>query len=263
MKQWPKHSANWNRLGPPLRPAPSVIQVMKQAIPQGNVLMLGVTPEIYQAFDNIQAVDRDQSMIDRVWLGDTQTKKVTVGQWMEMDWPDNTFSGIVGDCAIPMLGNLETVTEFQQRCYHWLKPGGTVAFRLMERPEQDVTIRNLIDAVSGPATMNFHAFKWRMGQCVAAWNRNSTAASADIRHLFQNLGFVKDHRGYLCYVTGWDIDAVDSIDLYENATQVVLFALRQEYQDTIPPGAQNITFTTNNDYDLADYTPILTWSKPL
>jgi hypothetical protein len=225
--------------------------------------MLGVTPEIYRAFDHIQAVDRDQSMIDRVWLGNTDTKTVTVGDWMDMDWPHNTFSGIVGDCAIPMLGNLAVVTEFQQRCYHWLKPGGTVAFRLMERPQQDVTIPDLITDVSGPATMNFHAFKWRMGQCVAALNKNSATASADIRHLFNNLGFPKDHRGWLCYCTGWDPDTVDSIDLYENATQVVLFALRQEYIDTIPSHAQDVEFITNDDYDLCEFTPILIWRKPL
>ena len=140
MQQWPKHSANWNRLGPPLRPTASVIEVMKQAVPPGPVLMLGVTPEIYQAFDHIQAVDRDQGMIERVWLGNTDSKQVTVGDWMTMDWPENSFSGIVGDCAIPMLGNLAVVSEFQQRCYHWLKPGGTVAFRLMERPDKAVTL---------------------------------------------------------------------------------------------------------------------------
>lgn len=260
MTQWPKHSANWNRLGPPLRPTACVIKVMKEAVAPGPVLMLGVTPEIYRAFDHITAVDRDQSMIDRVWLGDTDTKCVTVGDWMDMDWPHNTFSGIVGDCAIPMLGNLAVVTEFQQRCYHWLKPGGTVAFRLMERPQQDVTLGDIERDLSQPAAMNFHAFKWRMGQCVAAMNQNSATASADIRILFQTLGYDRDR---LCHVTGWDHDAVDSIDLYHNATQVVLFALRQEYIDTIPNHAQDVEFITNDDYDLCEFTPILIWRKPL
>ena len=62
------HSNNWDKLTSPARPSVSDINSFKSLIPEGPILLLGVTPEIANAYDNVLAVDRDIKMIQNILL---------------------------------------------------------------------------------------------------------------------------------------------------------------------------------------------------
>ena len=80
-----KHSNNWDKLKAPARPTQSVIDTYKSLIPEGNIYLLGVTPEIANSYENVLAVDRDIKMIENVWPGDTDTKMAFLDLYSKVD----------------------------------------------------------------------------------------------------------------------------------------------------------------------------------
>src|SRR3954463_15004082 len=77
---WDRQAAHWNRLGPPLRPAPADLRVAADVIRQWScdhgpprALLLGVTPEFaklaWPQGTSLLAVDRSEAMVRGVWPG--------------------------------------------------------------------------------------------------------------------------------------------------------------------------------------------------
>lgn len=258
MKTWHKHSENWNRLHSPMKPASSDVAHYQSLAGSGPVMMMGVTPELYDAFDFIVAFDRDQAMIDRVWPGDTKKKGVVKCDWMNIELVPNEWQAIVGDCALPMLGDLELMKEFQKRCMTWLQPGGVFVQRLLERPATPYTRDDLLRIASAPAEINFHAFKWML--CMVLAEESGYVVKDTDRLVLFNTLF--PDRDALCAVTGWTREAVDTMDLYIDGTYSVAFCNRREYYNTIPADAIEIQFVYQNNYDLAENCPIMSWKKP-
>lgn len=242
-----------------MKPAASDVTHYQQLVGSGPVMMMGVTQELYPAFDDIMAFDRDEAMIKRVWLGNTETKTVTQQEWLDIGFEHSPgFAGIIGDCAIPMLADTDTMRVFQQRCLDWLRPGGVFVQRLFERPAKPYTRDDLRHIMSGPANINFHAFKWMLCMVLAA-ESGYQVRDTDRLVLFNELC---PDRDALCAVTGWTRDAVDTMDLYEGGTNTIAFCDRKEYLSTIPDSATEVKFTFMTDYDLAENCPIMSWKTP-
>jgi hypothetical protein len=241
-----------------MKPAPSDVAHYQSLAGSGPVMMMGVTPELYDAFDFIVAFDRDQAMIDRVWPGDTKKKGVVKCDWMNIELVPNEWQAIVGDCALPMLGDLELMKEFQKRCMTWLQPGGVFVQRLFERPATPYTRDDLLRIASAPAEINFHAFKWML--CMVLAEESGYVVKDTDRLVLFNTLF--PDRDALCADTGWTREAVDTMDLYIDGTYSVAFCNRREYYNTIPADAIEIQFVYQNNYDLAENCPIISWKKP-
>ena len=258
MKSWHKHSESWNKLHSPFRPAPSDVAHYRSLIGEGRVMMMGVTPELHAAFTDITAFDRDEAMIAKIWPGNTLTRKVIKADWLRIEYFRSPgFDAVLGDCALPMLGDLDRMRLFQSRCYDWLKPGGVFVQRLMERPATPYTRADLLDIMSRPAKINFHAFKWMLCMVIAA-ESGYVVRDTDRLVLFNELCSDRDA---LCAATGWNRDAVDTMDLYAGGEYAVAFCSREEILSTIPEGAADIQFVNMTDYDLAENCPIMSWKK--
>lgn len=260
-KKWTKHSQNWNRLGPPLRPTQGVIAEMVRVATPGRTLMLGVTPEIHAAFDSIIAVDLDHDMIRNVWPGDTDTKTAIQGEWTSMRWPDSSFDNIVCDGGLSMLENLDNMRYFQALCMRWLRSGGSVVHRVFERPsgDQTITAERLRREMQGFTTVNWHAFKWLLAFYVAESQDDSSIRLIDIMHLFNELC---DDRAALAERTGWSMDSINTIDLYQGSSKVTCFGTRAEHLATIPSAAIGTEMWTVPGYDLHEHCPMMVWRKP-
>ena len=220
--------------------------------------MMGVTPELHAAFIDITAVDRDEAMINRVWPGDTLTRKVIQADWMNIEYfRSPQLDAVIGDCALPMLGDLDKMRVFQSRCYEWLKPGGVFVQRISERPAVPYTRQTLIDITTQPALINFHAFKWVLCM-VLAEESSYVVRDTDRLTLFNE---ICPDRDALCAATGWSRDAVDTMDLYIDGEYSVAFCSREELLSTIPKDAVDIQFVNMTDYDLAENCPIMSWKR--
>lgn len=253
MDNWPKHSNNWGKLGPPLKPAPTVIEKYKELVPNDKVLMMGVTPEIYDAFDNILAIDHNPSMITNVWSGDTDTKKAIVGDWITYT-TDEKFDGIVGDIALTLMGDKTTITNFNNKSFNWLNNNGVMAQRIFHRPQTDLPYEYLVLLTTSTAPVNWHAYKWLLHIYLATSTKTQRIKQSAVRDLFNKI--VPD-RNILSQITGWHIDAINTIDFYENATQEVTVLSKDEWLDTVPKAAADVEFVYTEGYDICNIFPIL------
>src|SRR5688500_18216646 len=105
--QWPKVAAAWELVGSPLRPDAEDVALVKAASDDWGsatsrpprVLILGVTPELYglawPTGSLVRAVDRTKQMLSEVWPGDP--KDAVHADWLEMDWPDDSFDLVLCD----------------------------------------------------------------------------------------------------------------------------------------------------------------------
>ena len=251
-----KHSDNWDKLKAPARPVQSVIDDFTSLVPEGPILLLGVTPEIANAYDNVLAVDRDPKMIKNVWPGDTDTKTVVNSHW-ETFMPGKKFKGVIGDVAVTMLADKKRITSFNQKAYDMLIDNGTVAHRILHKPKDIVTREQLKDMLSKPAAINFNAFKWMMFMCYAE-EIHPKVQVTNIRKLFNEICPVRE---FASDNTGWSLDIINSIDLYENSDWELIIMNKKDWLETIPKGASDVKFTYQTDYDLSELCPILSFSK--
>lgn len=251
-----KHHNNWDKLKAPARPTESVINTYKSLIPEGPILLLGVTPEIANAYNNVLAVDRDSKMIQNVWPGNTDTKSATNTNW-ESFLTSEKFNGVIGDVALTMLADKKAITKFNKKSLDMLNDNGVVAQRIFHKPKDKITRDMLIDMLSKPATVNFNAFKWMMFMCYSE-ETHSKIKLTNVLKLFNQIAPVRE---FVARDTGWSIDDINTIDLYKDSDWEVIVMSKKEWLETVPKDAKDVKFTYNDDYDLAELCPVLSYRK--
>ena len=156
---WEDRSRQWGKIGPPLNPNQEIIDAFTQIIPTNSkILLLGVTPQVANAYTHVTAVDFSPPMLERVWPGNTETKHAYEDNWLTVDLADGKFDGVLGDGSINMVGYPNDIRRLLERCIRWLKPGGRFAARFFTRPTENITREYLIAEAENP-TVNFSAFR--------------------------------------------------------------------------------------------------------
>ena len=241
----PKHSKSWDKLKPPLRPTSDTAQQMRNLCSDGDTLLLGVTPEFYPLFTNLIGTDSNPKMVDTIWPGNTDNKTAFVLDWTTMEWHAEMFDTIIGDGGLTMLGNLDRMRNFVTKCQTWLKPNGTFIHRLFERPD-------VLEDVFNTNNLGWNAFKWRLVYFLANAN-NGPVPLADVKDLFDE---AFPDRELLAAETGWSIDSINTIDLYEGISTVTFIPNRAQWSSII-----DCEFVKTKGYDLAETCPLMIWRK--
>lgn len=250
------HSNSWDKLKAPARPTQSVIDTFKSLVPEGPILLLGVTPEIANAYDNVLAVDRDPKMIENVWPGDTETKTAVNADW-ETFLPGKKFNSIIGDIALTMLADKKRITTFNVKAFNMLNAGGTISQRILHKPKESITRAMLIDMLTKPATVNFNAFKWMMFMTYT----DETHNKIKVVNILKFFNEIAPDREVVAKHTGWSLDQINTIDIYKNSDWELIVMTKKEWLETIPKDAIDVKFTYQDDYDLAELCPILSFRK--
>lgn len=241
---WAARSLTYGQSGPPLNPNQEIIDGFTSLVPTtGHILLLGVTAKIHQAYERITAVDYSPAMIERVWPGNTATKQVTLGNWLEIDFPADTFDGIVGDGSVNMLAYPREVRTLFERSMRWLKPNGVFAARVWTRPDRPVSIDFIRSQVG---EMSFTAWRRLLNMYIADRD-GSIFPVVKIAELFDEL--YPDPS-----VLPWE--DISAIDAYRTSTATSWFPTRAEILDIAPPGSRFVDVGT---YEIADTCPILTF----
>ncbi|MGE0238908.1 MAG: class I SAM-dependent methyltransferase [Parvibaculaceae bacterium] len=259
MTHWQKYHAAWSKLEAPLRPnAETLSKIRNLTGPITRpVLLLGVTPELAGAYDQVLAVDKNKAMIDHVWPGDTATKTARHGDWLDLQEPKNHFAAAVGDGSLNALTTLREIRQLLERVTGLLAPGGRFACRLYERPEQPFSEDHLRQMGSRRAGVNFHAFKWQIAMHLA----ETGGASMPVVLIRERFNELFPDRDKLARDTGWPRDVIDMIDIYRGSPTIYTFPNRREFQDAVPKGVSEIRFAPSGTYDLAECCPMLAFRK--
>ena len=245
---WAARSLTYGQSGPPLNPNQEIIDGFTSLAPtNGHILLLGVTAKIHEAYKHITAVDYSPEMIERVWPGDTDTKKVQEANWLTVDLPLHSFDAILGDGSVNMLAYPSDVRRLFERSLTWLKPGGVFAARMWTRPDTPVT-RERILAEASAGSMSFTAFR-RLFNMLIADRDGSVFPVTKIADLFDEM--FPDPT-----VLPWA--DTTSIDAYRTSTATSWFPTRQEILDIAPPGSRFVDVGT---YEIAETCPILTFTR--
>jgi hypothetical protein len=260
MNHWNRYHARWSKILPPLRPNHEVVANVQSLVgfPQATVLLLGVTPELAGAFDNVHAIDKSAEMIANVWPGDTPTRKATQGNWLSPMGHQANVDAVIGDGSLNAIWYPDEVRSVIHNAMAALVPGGIFICRMFERPGQPYSQRHLQRVTAEPAQMNFHAFKWQLAMHLAH-EQGTNVAVASILEKFNEMW---PDRQALSDVTGWDRDTIDSIDVYRGSDIVYSFPDRAEITAVVPDGATGVSFTNSGTYELADRCPLLSFRKP-
>jgi hypothetical protein len=115
----------------------------------------------------------------------------------------------------------------------------------------------LKDILAKPATINFNAFKWMMFMCYADETHYKIKLT-NIRKLFNEICPIRE---VASDITGWSLSIINSIDLYEHSDWEIIVMNKKEWLETVPKDASSAKFTYQDDYDLAELCPILSFSK--
>lgn len=251
---WEDRSRQWGKIGPPLNPNQEIIDAFTQIIPTNSkILLLGVTPQVANAYTHVTAVDFSPPMLERVWPGNTETKHAYEDNWLTVDLVEEPFDGIIGDGSINMVGYPHDIRTLFTRCYNWLTPTGRFAMRFFTRPDRAVTREQLLAEAEQP-TVNFSAFRRLLPMYIAANEGSSCVRSARMLEVFNEL--FPDRS-----VLKWDLELVTSMDAYQGTTTTSWFPTRSEILEFMDPRSKNVKFVDVGTYDIAETCPILTFTQ--
>ena len=114
---WQDYQKRWHLLEPPLRPNQEVIDAIKATVGErtASVLLLGVTPELVDAFEHLTAVDKSEEMVGKLWRPRKSTQVVRLANWLTMDDSFGVHTAIVGDCSVNVVQSSDEIDTLISR----------------------------------------------------------------------------------------------------------------------------------------------------
>jgi len=246
---WDAFQMRRHRLEPPLCPTPGVIAAMRAAIggSDGPILLLGATPAIVEAFDDLIVVDWSAAA-----RGNIAPAGAVDGDWLDPPLADASFGAALGDGSLSCLAWTDYPRLFAT-LGRLLCAGGRAAIRCYASPAvRETPAQLLADAMAGQGE-GFAAFKWRLAMTLVSEAQPDVPVVA-IKRCFD--GLVPD-RDALCAATGWARAAVDDLDAYGGSALAYSFPTRAQLIERSRSYFPGAVFVETQGYDLAERCPLL------
>jgi SAM-dependent methyltransferase len=262
MTNWLSEVAARDLLGPPLRPAGSVIETYRRLVAgyDREILLLGVTPELTDLGHHLVAVDRSAGVISRLWSGNGADHHAVLGDWRALPLASASFTAIVGDGSLNWLRYPEDYLLVFNEIARVARPAAIMAVRIYCTPEATETLEEARAlALSGRET-SFHALKWRIAMALAAARRDANLFVADILTTFD---LMFPDRDELAVKTGWRRHVIDTIDNYRDSAVAYSFPKETQLLNVLDSRRfAEAKLIPNGPYALAERCPILRLSVP-
>ena len=264
-RHWDMHATRWSLIGPPLRPAAPDLEYLRASVSRlgprvSSALLLGVTPEIaemsWPSPCRLVAVDKSEGMVNRVWPGDTPTRRALIGDWLELDLPEAPFDLAIGDGVFIILDFPRGYAQLAVALARVVKPGGLLSLRLFCRPEPNEALPLVFDELFSRAIGNFHVFKWRLAMALQG-DATRGVRLADIWSTF------REHARSVAEVAewcGWPEPVVGTIEGYRDVEDRYTFSTEREVVDSLTGGFEHIE-TWRPSYELGERCPHLTFRR--
>ncbi|MFV2089608.1 MAG: hypothetical protein ACC642_03040 [Pseudomonadales bacterium] len=252
---WKDYQTRWHLLEAPLRPNQEVVDAIMLAVggETSNVLLLGVTPELVEAFEHLTAVDKSEEMIGALWRPSKSTQVVREANWLDMDDAFGPYTAVIGDYSINTLQSTDEIETLMRVVRARLLNGGVFACRVFERPDEPIEDQELQASIEDASHGNFHALKWQIAMSLAERFGGSVKA-IEILDSFNRLFPDRDS---VAEKTGWSLDVINTIDVYEQSSMALCFPNHEEFERHFAQGFRDIEWRTSGTYDLAERCPIV------
>jgi SAM-dependent methyltransferase len=175
---WNQHARQWSRIGPPLRPAPEDVAIVRDWVADCangtplHAVLLGVTPELatmpWPAGTQLAAFDRCVPMIEGVWPADRLELPATAlcGDWRALPLPSGGARVVIGDGCYTLLDYPEGYRRVTAEVRRVLEPAGRYIIRFFTRPEAREPLNAVFADLHAARIGNFHVFKWRLAMAL-------------------------------------------------------------------------------------------------
>jgi SAM-dependent methyltransferase len=253
---WAVYHRHWERLTPPLRVHPEVVDGYRAVVGEGaeRVLLLGVTPELVNIGASLVAVDRNAAMVTTIWPGDTDRRRSVVGNWFDLPFRRGSFTAAMGDGGLNILEFPASQASIFAELARVLAPGAPVALRVFRQPERGETVASLRDEAFGARIAGFQAFKLRLAMAIVS---AGSTPNVPVRRILEVFDRHFADRDALARSSGWSPDDIATIDLYERSADVYAFPTEREFASVVPGSFAPIRFVPVGTYELAERCPLL------
>lgn len=257
---WSEIHRVWALYAPPLRPDREVVAEMRRQIgaPAGRVLLLGVTPELANVAPELFAIDRNTAMVAHLWPGNTASRRVVVGDWLNGNFCAGSFATCIGD------GSLNAVSfpgEFALLCgalEEVLREGGRIVFRVFLSPARSEDVETIRQSALHGEIGNFHAFKWRLAAAVAARAGRPDIPMGEVFDAFD--GMFPD-RDALAKATGWPQAEIETVTFLKGSRSISSFPTREQLLSAASTIFSRTRLVPAGGYELAERCPLLVAEK--
>lgn len=253
---WSTYHRSWAKLTAPLRPNGEIVNAFKASIGRssGRVLLLGVTPELADVAAPLVAVDRHETMIAHVWPGDSKTRRVVKGDWLNMSFAEGYFSAAIGDGSLIALHYPLGYQRLYEQLARIVQPAGRFVVRAFLTPDPCESFDAVRDETMNGGIRSFHAFKWRLAMALVAETGDPNIEVVKIRDAFDRKF---PARADIAKATGWDPKDIDTIDVYEGSSEVYSFPTFAQFCSVIPDTFTNVHQVPSGTYELAERCPLV------
>ena len=268
---FPGQFSDWNLYGSPLRPCHQDIAFLNNYLMQWRQnyqrssiqsILLGVTPEIAEAFskdkDQLTAVDISKKMIEKTWLGDTPNRTAIEGSWFNLPSKDNAVDVVLGDGILSIINFPTDTMKLIKEAHRVLKKDGTLLLRCFCRPSQKESPTQVLSDLKAKKIGSFHAFKWRL---MMALHEDDPINGIAVTKAWDWFHTTFPNEADFSSMTGWPIQVIDTIRVYQNNPSVYSFPSTKEINAEISQYFECVNIEYG-DYELADRCPTITL-KPL
>lgn len=265
---WNKHAAQWQHVGPPLRPTAQDIALLERLVRDWSAgrggtgpqaVLLGVTPEIaamhWPVGTRLLAVDRCQAMIADVWQAPALAHaEVQCGDWLDLPLPDRSQDLAVGDGCFTLLPYPDGYSALFGSLRRVLRGDGLLVMRFFVRPPQAESSGQVFDDLLAGRIGNFHVFKWRLAMALHA-SSEAGVRLADIWDTWHNADI---DPAELASRLGWTRDSIATIDVYRDVHTCYTFPTLDEVR-AVAADSFHEQDCQVGDYELAERCPTLTF----
>jgi SAM-dependent methyltransferase len=257
---WQEIHRVWSHYTPPVRPNHEVVAEMRRQIggASGRVLLLGVTPELAGIAPDLVAIDWNRAMVANLWPGNTNSRRVLVGNWLNSNFVAACFAACVGDGSLNAVAYPEETAMLCREVARVLRGGGRLVVRTFAAPEYGETVAAVRDAALDGAIKNFHAFKWRLAMAIAAQRSQPNLVMGTVFDAFSELFPDRDR---LVAATGWKREEIDTIDILQGSVAISSFPTRARLRSIVAQEFADVRFVPVGSYEGAEHCPLLVAEK--
>jgi SAM-dependent methyltransferase len=245
-----------------MRPHADAVDVLRRELrtDAADMLLLGVTPEYAKLGKTMVAVDAGAHMIGALWIGDSETRKALLGNWLDLPLPDRSVDAVVGDGCLSAVVNKEQRLKVLEETARVLRPGGRAGMRLFVRQDAPESFDAIKADVEAGNVTQLTELVLRIAVALPAGPPDYGRKMNDVLDVINGM---YPERADLLAVTGWKPEAFGFIDLYKGSETVCTWPSTEATVEEARRHFGDVRVVPSGNYRFAELCPIMLLAEPL
>lgn len=265
LRHWNHVAVRWKHFACPLRPCSQDTSMMIWAVcawcknhsaRNPSVLLCGVTPELatmpWPEGTDLLAVERSTMMIEHVWPGDNDWRKIQQGEWCDEAFANASRDIVIGDGCFISMPYPDGYLDLAKKLRNVITSDGLFVMRFFVPPDPSETPEQVFGDLAEGRIGSFHVFKWRLAMSLQETSRTGVV----LNDIWSTWADQHISLSTLANKPGWTPDEVSTIELYKDRPVRFAFAQLAEVREILSDLFVEVS-ADYGTYELAERCPIL------